>query len=392
MKQLLSKYEVSGISVLLLTIAFNISAVCSIITPVSNPTYTPISPVAGENVWLIAKRTADAIDMIGPMTTQMATELNDFAYTSSLSYAHACYITKNDLPGYVITSPGIYTVAEPLTLTSLSADGPLIDIQANDVVLDFCGNKLSLTTVAFFNVSAIRVNGYSNVIIRNAILDVSFSNNTILIQNANGIVIENCYIRNQVNAPLIAIQNSSSNVFIKDCILLDGSIGIYTSGSTKITINNCVASNVQYALRTQNVQDLVCTSYYGLSGRGLGVGFDIDFPSSRIVLINCQANSFTTDGFTVNGSYVRLQHCRAFQNTTYGFNLNPFATAGQHIEVISCTAYGNSTGIRNAGSTDTHILNCVSSNNTTNYTGVPNTLAYGSLTNTTGYWTNIIGA
>ena len=383
------------VSLFAFTAVTTVRAVCPVIRPVLEGNYIPVNPQQGENLWQMTDRIGSSLDTVGPMIAQSASELNDLAYTSSLCCPCLCFITQADVPNYIITEPGVYCVAEPITLGN-AMGSYVIDVQADNVVIDFRGNKISVSnSAAIVHIG----DGHRGVVIKNAFIDVAAVTGFLIEGSAYDIVIENCHIRNTSGIGLSS--SFSRNILIENCVAYDCfSYGFNVQNAAReVTFRNCRTSNngqggFNPAFRVNNeCTNVTFDSCYSYDNNG--DGFLADLTSSAIVYLNCQANINFGSGFVIDSNDTRIQNCVSFFNSTHGFSINPSAFATSYIEVVGSVAYRNAAiGIRNGLLARSFVFNCVAAGNTTSdYLNVTaaTLIAPASVTTATGYWSNIDG-
>jgi len=315
---------------------------------------------------------------------------------SLISECCACqfFITQANVPNYIISQPGVYCVAGPLTLGSTGGN-PVINVQSGDVVLDFRGNSISASNTA----AVVSVSGQYNVVIRNATIDIQGQQGILLSNASSGIVIENCYIRNSLGNAIVC--TDSSDVVIKNCLAENcfGSTVLINSNSNGITIQNCgsvlncqgtgIGGFVVNSASSNVVFDS-CYSYSTVNGNASG--FYLDSSASQVVLKNCESNSNASNGFSINSSNSSVNDCVAYANGQSGFVINQGASATIRISVVGCQALSNGRiGFDNLG-TPSYIFNNIAANNATaDYAGVTagTLVASTAVTSATGFWANI---
>lgn len=378
-----------SIITLLISTILPLSAVCPTHVTVNVPPYTPVDPQIGENIWQIVSRTGTAVDEVEAIVASSAAGINDIISSSTLCCACDCFITAADVPGLVITQPGVYCVAQDITIAN-AGGANVISVQSNDVVIDFRGHSITAG-----NANAIvSVGVVSGVSIKNGIL-AGAGVYGVFALSTTGLVLDHCNI---VNSAGVGVNCQGVNgLFINTCNATGGggTFGYEFAGVVNGVVENSTAhastgSGFGLGLASRNVTFVNC-----YADNNTLAGFISDNTSSNIAFYICRSNNNGTDGFFVDSTNSRIENCAAVGNTFNGFDINPSASATAHIELIGSLAFSNTlTGIRNGLVTLSYIFNNVSANNVvSNYTNVTagTLVASTAVTTSTGYWSNING-
>jgi len=341
------------------------------------PIYTPVNPIAGENIWQIASRTGNALD--------------DLAYTSSLCCPSTCFITQADVPGLVIRESGIYSAAENITIGDAGGTN-VIDVQADDVVIDFRGYTL---TSGSNTTALINVNGRTNVVIKNGFFNTTSGTAALNISSGSNIQLINCCVSNTAGQGILI--DSIDELVVDSCIAHDClGLGNGFEGFIFLTVTNGVVRNCQ-SIRTGIGFELEsgCSSIVFnncVASENFAIGYQDDPSCSSLLFTYCDALNNDQDGFIIDGTDGRLLNCSALNNGTNGFVISLGITG--RVALISSIAVNNGGfGITNA-QTNSYIFNNISAGNAGgNYSGVTagTLITSAAVTTTTGYWSNING-
>ncbi|HRN78078.1 MAG TPA: right-handed parallel beta-helix repeat-containing protein [Candidatus Dependentiae bacterium] len=255
-------------------------------------------------------------DIIESKVCEIDSKLDDLIYTVSLCCECDFFITQADIP-YTITQPGVYCVAEDLTL---SGSINIITVAASCVTIELREH-------------CIDGNGGGN--------------NGIFVQNVNDILIRNGSITALGSGVGIRVEDSQfvtiQNVGITDCL----ANGCRISNSDNIIVENCGAYN------TANGQGFFVLSGSSFvtfrdcvaTGNG-GNGFEVVSSSPGVCFFNCQSSDNDVDGFNIglSSNVSILSNCIATNNTSDGI-----AIAADNCQIRGCSMTGNAVGVNNTG-------------------------------------------
>jgi parallel beta-helix repeat protein len=353
-----------------------------------------VNPQTGQNIWQLDKN--------------IGVTLDDLQATTTMCCPCDYFITQADIPA-IITQPGIYCVTENISFDS----GDAITITTSSVTIDLNGHVLDGGTVGEDGVVA---TSQADITIQNGAIQ-NVQNAGISMTNITHSVVRNITVINVTNVDStkggIYYDQDSSDVLIEDCSVSEvaADVGI-ASGAYVILANNVLIRNSQAIANTNfgfvftgnNITMENCTAYD--NGQGItfesvsnfvvrdctcidnGAGFYFDNASCGTI-INCSAiSSSDGDGFGISSSSnIVVKNCSSNCNVGDGFELLDF----NDCILMSSSAMGNHLyGIQNSGSNN-QIFNNIAINNTSgDYNGVTQPIvASGSVTTTTGFWTDI---
>lgn len=226
-------------------------------------------------------------------------------------------ITQADIP-LTILLPGVYRLAEPLTL----AGGTVITIDANDVVLDLNGKVISGDTIAL-SIAA----GRSNIIIQNGfILGAPLLQNALVVNaGCSFILVQNIECHNFSGQGLAAfILQSSNNIFFDHCTVADSQTVLLSAATVnQLQIKNCFFRNNQAnsALFLSGVsRSLIADTVI----QGVGTGINLAQGNNNVIESCVVAESSNTGYNITNGFNNLVKNCFAtgiasIEGSAYGF-------------------------------------------------------------------------
>lgn len=278
---------------------------------------------------------------------------------SKIADLATCFmITQEDIdagPGFTISTPGKYCLAENVIHTSASA---AITIAADNVTIDLDAHTIDGTSTATNGI--VTTGTRENIIIKNG--SITSCEMGVNIDSTSQVCISDLIVKQSSN-DAIEISNSN-NIVIKNCFIANtATSAIVISLSNNCTIKNCIVQN------------------------NTGIGFAIG-NSTNTAIINCKAIENGSTGFLISGTSdnITICQCIALSNGNNGF----FADG---VNVTNTTLLNNKS-IANLGAglidtaTNTSAFTNLAHSNGTDYLGIADPIET-TPTVTTGYWTNV---